>query len=294
MAEQANPFRLVDPDVDTFFENSADRIAPYRLPVRTDAYPEESVPLFLSDQNGEPDPSEYLNPMRKKRKGSVSSLILVSVLAAAAAAVLFALFSSDATRDIAANFKASIAAVLPAPSAAAQSDPSQLTQRDRKLNEPAQPSAPDNQTVGVRTVTTAAVVPTREEIKNAYQSALQSGSALQNSAPLTAAVPELVVPNAIHQLDPGEIASSLRRADGLIASGDIAAARLVLRRAAEGGDARSAMTLAETYDPAILEKLGVHGVVPDLAMARGWYEKAKKFGAKEATQRLELLANKQR
>ena len=108
MAEQANPFRLVDPDVDTFFENSADRIAPYRLPVRTDAYPEDSVPLFLSDQNGEPDPSEYLNPMRKKRKGSVSSLILVSVLAAAAAAVLFALFSSDATRDIAANFKASI------------------------------------------------------------------------------------------------------------------------------------------------------------------------------------------
>ena len=122
----------------------------------------------------------------------------------------------------------------------------------------------------------------------------ESGSALQNSAPLTAAVPELVVPNAILQLDPGEIAASLRRADGLIASGDIAAARLVLRRAAEGGDARAAMTLAETYDPAILEKLGVHGVVPDLAMARGWYEKAKRFGAKEATQRLELLANKQR
>ena len=38
---------------------------------------------------------------------------------------------------------------------------------------------------------------------------------------------------------------------------------------------------------------GVHGVVPDLAMARGWYEKAKKFGAMEATQRLELLASKQ-
>jgi hypothetical protein len=294
MAEQV-PFRLGDPDVDPFYENTADhRIAPYRVPARTDAYPEESVPLFLSDQNGEPDPSEYLNPMRKKRKASISSLILVSVLAAAAAAVLFALFSSDATRDIASNFKASIAAVLPAPSAAAQSDPSQLTQRDRKLNEPAKPSVTDNQTVGVRSVTTAAVAPTREEIKNAYQSALQSGSALQNSAPLEAAVPELVVPNAIHQIDPGEIASSLRRADGLIASGDIAAARLVLRRAAEGGDARSAMTLAETYDPAILGKLGVHGVVPDLAMARGWYEKAKKFGAKEATQRLEQLANKQR
>ena len=94
-------------------------------------------------------------------------------------------------------------------------------------------------------------------------------------------------------LDPNEIASSLRRGDALIASGDLAAARLVLRRAADAGDARAAMTLAETYDPAILEKLGVHGVVPDLAMARGWYEKAKKLGAGEATQRLELLASKQ-
>ena len=64
--------------------------------------------------------------------------------------------------------------------------------------------------------------------------------------------------DAIHQLDPDEIVSSLRRGDALIASGDLAAARLVLRRAAEAGDARAAMTLAETYDPAILEKLGVH------------------------------------
>jgi TPR repeat protein len=90
-----------------------------------------------------------------------------------------------------------------------------------------------------------------------------------------------------------EIASSLSRGDALIASGDLAAARLVLRRAADAGDARAAMTLAETYDPAVLEKLGVHGVVPDLAKARGWYEKAKQFGATEATQRLELLASKQ-
>jgi TPR repeat protein len=99
--------------------------------------------------------------------------------------------------------------------------------------------------------------------------------------------------DAIHHLDPDEIAASLKRGAALIASGDLAAARLVLRRAADAGDARSAMTLAETYDPAILEKLGVHGVVPDLAAARGWYEKAKQFGATEATQRLELLASKE-
>src|SRR5256714_15562898 len=125
MAEQV-PFRLGDPDIDPFYENTADhRIAPYRVPARTDTYPEESVPLFLSGQNGEPDPSEYLNPMRKKRKASVSSLVLVSVLAAAAVAVLFALFFSDAPRDIAANFKASLAAGFPAPSSAAPSRPPQ-------------------------------------------------------------------------------------------------------------------------------------------------------------------------
>ena len=108
-----------------------------------------------------------------------------------------------------------------------------------------------------------------------------------------APVAELMIPgDAIHHLDPNEIASSLRRADDLIASGDLAAARLVLRRAADAGDARAAMTLAGTYDPAILEKLGVHGFVPDVAMARGWYEKAKKFGSAEAPQRLELLASK--
>ena len=102
----------------------------------------------------------------------------------------------------------------------------------------------------------------------------------------------MIAGDAIHRLDPIEIASSLRRADGLIASGDLAAARLVLRRAANAGDARAAMTLAGTYDPAILEKLGVHGFVPDVAMARAWYEKAKKFGSAEAPRRLELLASK--
>jgi hypothetical protein len=99
--------------------------------------------------------------------------------------------------------------------------------------------------------------------------------------------------DAINHLDADEIGSLLRRGDALIASGDLAAARLVLRRAVDAGDARAAMMLAETYDPATLEKMGVHGVLPDLAVARGWYEKAKKFGAMEATQRLELLASKQ-
>ena len=118
-------------------------------------------------------------------------------------------------------------------------------------------------------------------------------SALQGRAPAADAVAELTTPaDAIHHLDPDVIASLLRRADALIASGDVAAARLVLRRAADAGDAGAAMTLAGTYDPANLAKLGVHGIVPDVAMARSWYEKARKFGSAEAPQRLEMLASK--
>jgi len=296
MVDQSPRYRSYDPDIEPYDENLIDHpVAPYKFgqSARTD-YPQDSVPLFLSDCDGEPDPSEYMAPVRKNRGSYISSRILAGVVATAAIAVLVALFSSDAARDIIANAKASSTAVLSAASAAVQPNSTQLTAHEVTLKDPAQSkdstrlSAPANQTLGVRSVTTAAVAPTREDIKTAYQSALQGG------VPQAAAVAEPMIPaDAIHHLDPNEIASSLKRADALIASGDLAAARLVLRRAADAGDARAAMTLAETYDPAILEKLGVHGVVPDLAMARGWYEKAKQFGATEATERLELLASKQ-
>ena len=294
MVEQAHQYRVDYPDVDPFDENTADyRVTnnALRVQARPDAYPDPSVPLFLTDPDGEPDPRAYLAP-RRKRRTLISSRILAAVMAAAAVAVLFALLTSDATRDTFVNLKASIAAVLPTPSAAAQSPSSQLTQRDRRLTETPQQAAPRNQTLGAGSVTMAAVTPTREEIKNAYQSALQSG-ALQDVTPQAAPVKESVIPaDPIRHLDPNEIASALARGVALIASGDLAAARLVLRRAANAGDAHAAMTLAGTYDPVVLEKLGVHGFVPDVAMARVWYEKAKKFGSAEAPQRLELLANK--
>jgi TPR repeat protein len=38
----------------------------------------------------------------------------------------------------------------------------------------------------------------------------------------------------------------------------------------------------------------VIGVVPDIAMARAWYEKAKEFGSTDASLRLELLASRER
>ena len=96
----------------------------------------------------------------------------------------------------------------------------------------------------------------------------------------------------LHKLTSEEIAALLKRGNDLIASGDLAAARLVLRRVAEAGDAGGAFALARTYDPMTLEKLQVHGLSPDLAKARHWYEKAKDLGSRDALRSLEMLASR--
>src|SRR5438093_5022818 len=228
MVDQTPRYRPYDPDVDIHDKTLTDRrVAPYKFEqsVRT----EDPVPVFLSDYDGEPDPSEYVTPLRKYGRRSVSAGILAGVLATAAAAILFALFSSDATRDIIVNAKASIAASLPAPYAALQPDPAQLSAHDTQLmnpNDAARLSAPANQTPGVRAVTTVAVAPTREEITTAYQSAMQGRApaatppaaappaapapvaaappaAAPVAAPPPAPVPELMIPgDGTHHLDP--------------------------------------------------------------------------------------------
>ena len=117
MVDHTPRYRPYDLDVDLHDKALIDRrVAPYKfeLSVRTDSYTEDPVPAFLSDYAGEPDQSEYVTPLRKDRRRSVSARILVGVLMIAAAAILFAMFSSDATRNIVANAKASIAASLPA------------------------------------------------------------------------------------------------------------------------------------------------------------------------------------
>ncbi len=98
----------------------------------------------------------------------------------------------------------------------------------------------------------------------------------------------------IRQLEHEEIVNLIRRGEAFIATGDIPAARLVLQRAAEADDARAALMLAGTYDPIMLEKLGIQGLASDIAAARTWYERAKEFGSAEALRRLETLASRVR
>ena len=91
------------------------------------------------------------------------------------------------------------------------------------------------------------------------------------------------------QLDNQEIMMLLKRGKDLFAAGDLAAARVVLRKAADANDAEAALALAATYDPLVLRELKVYGFMPDAAMARVWYEKATELGSSAAPRRLEML-----
>jgi hypothetical protein len=96
--------------------------------------------------------------------------------------------------------------------------------------------------------------------------------------------------SASPQIDRAQLDFLVKRGVGLITEGDIAAARVVLQRAAEAHDARAAFALGATYDPIMLTMLQARGVTADARVALDWYKKASDFGSHEASQRLNVLA----
>jgi hypothetical protein len=88
-----------------------------------------------------------------------------------------------------------------------------------------------------------------------------------------------------------ETARLLKRGEEFMGEGRVSAARLMFQRAAEACDVRAAFALGASYDPIMLQKLGVALLDPDIAAARSWYQKAKELGSSEASQELELLSN---
>jgi hypothetical protein len=91
-------------------------------------------------------------------------------------------------------------------------------------------------------------------------------------------------------LDDAEIAILIERGKDFLKNGDFASARLLLRRAADGGSADAAMALATTFDPVVLTRLGAIGATPDIAKAREWYQRAVDLGSTTASQQLAKLA----
>jgi hypothetical protein len=271
----------------------------------------DSVPLFLSDPDGEPDPEEYVNGLQPQRRFSLSFKLLMTSSAAACVAVTFAWFTSDATRDVMMSAKASIATVLPIPSTAAQAESSQatpagqLTASDVQLKDPAQikdparwPS-PATQVSAAPRQQVASVLPSREDISSAYQTALQSRSPAAApavvppsvTAPVAVAPPPVAPPAQARRMDADELATLMKRARESLAAGDIPVARLLLERAADGQDAGAALMLAQTYDPVVLGTSDVRNITPEPDNARSWYQRAAQLGSADAQRRLAQTQN---
>jgi hypothetical protein len=75
-----------------------------------------------------------------------------------------------------------------------------------------------------------------------------------------------------------------------IDNGDIVGARLLLERAARGGEGKALFMLAETYDPFALTRMNVRGLTGDPDIARNYYVRALSAGVGEARDRLAALA----
>jgi hypothetical protein len=125
--------------------------------------------------------------------------------------------------------------------------------------------------------------PGREDIVSAYHTALQSEAPPPRTGNETAARSKT--------LDAETLAALMTRAKSLLALGDIAAARLLLERAANSQDATAAFLLAQTYDPAVLGARDTRSIAPEPVLALDWYRKAASLGSADAQQRLTQLQN---
>ncbi len=86
-----------------------------------------------------------------------------------------------------------------------------------------------------------------------------------------------------------EVAELLTRGDEMLATGDVAAARLFYERAAESGNAVAERQSGKTYDPLFLAEMHVRGLQGDPVAAARWYRKASAGGDAEADSLMKRL-----
>ena len=297
-----------DSDVDTFnYDTDGPRFAryPYRRAGIANV-PDESVPLFLSDEDeSEPQPYEFVRERPRRKKTFSFGRVLIGAVAVIAAAGVAALFSSDATRAIIVNAKASLAATLNQPRGAASQAAALKTRLANSVEvatlgmQPTAiaPSQPKAAPTGGQVPAAVVAGPSREEITTAMKSARQIQADIRQPAPApVVAAPAVVAPPPapaphIEKIDPETLAGMMSRAKSLMAIGDITSARLLLQRAAEAQNADAAFMLGQTYDPAVLGSQDIRSITPDPAIARNWYQKAAQLGSADAQQRLAQMQN---
>ena len=250
---------------------------------RMDLSPDDPIPLFLSDPLGAPDPDDYTPLEFRPRVRIVPRAlagVLATVLVTSTLAILATLFQSDLHGIFGAVGSGSVA----------------LDQAMASANAPAVPQSPRKDPARVTDARLASAdaqdlpapsTPSREAIATAYQTALQAQTPVPEPAPVAPPPP----PPPARTLDADTLAGLTTRARSLIGVGDIAAARLLLERAANAKDATAALLLAQTYDPAVLGTSDARSVVADAVAARDWYQRAASLGSAEARQRLTQFSN---
>jgi hypothetical protein len=251
--------------------------APYTSGPSADSSSDDSIPLFLSDLQGQPDPRDA--PLAASQRTSILKRVVAGGLVVSAFAILVAVFNSDVTRVL--IDKASMGGATTDQSAtqAALNPPAVrqiLLEVLARVSDPVTPASVNASAPRLGT-------PSREAIVSAYHTALQS------QAPAARTGNEAAAPSKT--LDAETLAALMTRAKSPLALGDIAAARLLLERAANAQDASAAFLLAQTYDPAVLGVRDTRSITADPVMARDWYRKAASFGSADAQQRLTQLQN---
>ena len=104
--------------------------------------------------------------------------------------------------------------------------------------------------------------------------------------PVVAAATPAPLPPAVFA---EETAALVARGDQLLATGDIAAARLFYQRAAEQGSGLAALAIGKTNDPLYLVEAHVRGIRGDAVAAAGWYRRAAAAGEPQGQIRLDRL-----
>jgi TPR repeat protein len=115
-----------------------------------------------------------------------------------------------------------------------------------------------------------------------------TAAATAAALPAVPPAPALAAP-APDAVSAGETAELMARADQLIATGDIAAARGFYERAAEQGNAPAMTSVGKTYDPLFLEEMRVRGSRGNAGKAAEWYRRADAAGDAAAAERLKRL-----
>jgi hypothetical protein len=281
--------RLPDANAWSFGEPRRDtQLAPYTSAPSIDLSSNDAIPLFLSDPQGEPDPREFAL-VAASRRTSILTRVAAGGMVASAFAILVAVavVNLNVTGVVADKASAAMGGATEhqsAQTASNQPDVSPIPPKDPTLeSDPmtvgsVSANSPRSETI-MREET-----PSREAIVNSAQAPPQIQAPAARTGNEAAAPPS-------RTLDAATLAAMTTRARKLLALGDIAAARLLLERAATAQDGTAAFLLAQTYDPAVLGVRDARSTAPDPAMARDWYRKAADLGSADAQQRLAQLKN---